>query len=131
MRRLKADRIDLMQIRRGSFAPAIRSAASLPVASSEALQAAQKTGKIRYIGFTGHKDPDYHLAAMIERAREGLHVRRGPAASERDGRALKSFEKKVLPVLRARHRRARMKSPRFGRHLEEQAATAVECLITP
>ncbi len=37
----------------------------------EALVAAKKAGKIRFIGFTGHKDPDIHLAMLkaAERAR--------------------------------------------------------------
>jgi aryl-alcohol dehydrogenase-like predicted oxidoreductase len=29
--------------------------------AQEAVVAAQKAGKIRYIGFTGHKDPHIHL----------------------------------------------------------------------
>jgi predicted aldo/keto reductase-like oxidoreductase len=32
--------------------------------SMEAVIAAQKAGKIRYIGFTGHKDPLVHLRML-------------------------------------------------------------------
>jgi len=39
-----------------------------PNGALEALIAARKAGKIRYIGFTGHKDPAVHLR-MLEVAR--------------------------------------------------------------
>ena len=35
-----------------------------PGGSFEAAMAAKKAGKIRYIGFTGHKDPDIHLKML-------------------------------------------------------------------
>src|SRR5207248_777522 len=35
-----------------------------PNGAFEAAQAAKKAGKIRYIGFTGHKDPDIHLKML-------------------------------------------------------------------
>ena len=67
LRRLQTDEIDLMQIHEvirledpdRSFAPG---------GAIEALRAAQKAGKIRWIGFTGHKDPMVHLR-MLEAAR--------------------------------------------------------------
>jgi aryl-alcohol dehydrogenase-like predicted oxidoreductase len=60
LRRLQTDRIDLMQfhevIRMGDpekiFAPG---------GSFEATVEAQQAGKIRYLGFTGHKSPQAHL----------------------------------------------------------------------
>src|SRR5208283_151136 len=40
-----------------------------PGGSMEAVLAAKKAGKIRYIGFTGHKSPDIHLK-MLQTAKE-------------------------------------------------------------
>jgi predicted aldo/keto reductase-like oxidoreductase len=40
-----------------------------PGGALEAFQDARKAGKIRYIGFTGHKDPAVHLR-MLDLARE-------------------------------------------------------------
>ena len=34
----------------------------------EAVLAAQKAGKIRFIGFTGHKSPDIHLKMLATAA---------------------------------------------------------------
>ena len=59
-----------------------------PGGAMEAVLEAKKAGKIRYIGFTGHKDPPIHLR-MLEVAREHkFRFRRGADAAERDGRAL-------------------------------------------
>ena len=38
----------------------------------EALIEARDAGKIRYIGFTGHKDPHVHLCMSKKRARHGF-----------------------------------------------------------
>src|SRR5258705_4661293 len=66
LRRLQTDRIDLLQIHE-----VIRLSDPNRVLARggalEALLAAQKAGKIRYIGFTGHKSPDIHLK-MLETA---------------------------------------------------------------
>ena len=58
--RLKTDRIDLVQfheILRYDDPDRIFAAGG----ALEALQAAKQAGKLRYIGFTGHKDPRIHL----------------------------------------------------------------------
>jgi uncharacterized protein len=41
--------------------------------AQEAVLAAQKAGKIRYIGFTGHKDPHIHLYMLKVAAEHGFH----------------------------------------------------------
>jgi aryl-alcohol dehydrogenase-like predicted oxidoreductase len=41
--------------------------------SMEAFLDAKKAGKIRYIGFTGHKDPRIHLYMLEVAARHGFH----------------------------------------------------------
>ena len=98
LKRLKTDRIDLLQhhevIRLEDpdriFAPG---------SAHEAMLDARKAGKIRFIGFTGHKDPLVHLR-MLEMADK--HDFRFDAVqmplSVMDAH-FRSFEKKVLPVL--------------------------------
>ena len=72
LRWLKTDRIDLLQ-----FHEVLRfddpDRIFNPGGALEAVMAAKKAGKIRYIGFTGHKDPRVHLY-MLEVARHhGFH----------------------------------------------------------
>src|ERR1700690_1368045 len=63
LRRLQTDHIDLMQ-----FHEVIRDSDPGRIFASaggmEALLAAQKQGKVRYVGFTGHKSPDIHLKML-------------------------------------------------------------------
>src|ERR1051326_5068709 len=63
LRRLQTDTIDLLQ-----FHEVIRAGDPDrifgPNGAFEAAMAAKKAGKIRYIGFTGHKDPDIHLKML-------------------------------------------------------------------
>src|SRR5216683_349551 len=63
LRRLQTDRIDLLQ-----FHEIIRMEDPDRVFAAgggmEAVVEAQKAGKVRYIGFTGHKSPDIHLKML-------------------------------------------------------------------
>ncbi|HEX9485543.1 MAG TPA: aldo/keto reductase [Gemmatimonadales bacterium] len=67
LQRLQTDRIDLMQ-----FHEVIRMTDPERVfardGALEAVLAAQRAGKVRYIGFTGHKSPAIHLR-MLDTAR--------------------------------------------------------------
>jgi aryl-alcohol dehydrogenase-like predicted oxidoreductase len=68
LKRLQTDRIDLLQhheVIRLEDPDRIFSEGG----AMEAVVAAQKAGKIRFIGFTGHKDPMVHLR-MLETARQ-------------------------------------------------------------
>jgi len=68
LRRLQVDSVDLMQ-----FHEVIRLEDPDRIfaegGAMEAMQEAKKAGKLRYIGFTGHKDPLVHLR-MLEFARK-------------------------------------------------------------
>ncbi len=67
LQRLQTDHVDLLQFHEViRFDDADRFFA--PGGAAEALVAAKKAGKTRYIGFTGHKDPHIHLY-MLELAR--------------------------------------------------------------
>jgi aryl-alcohol dehydrogenase-like predicted oxidoreductase len=68
LRQLETDVIDLMQIHE-VIRPEDPGRVFGPNGAMEALVAARKAGKVRLIGFTGHKSPDIHLA-MLAAARE-------------------------------------------------------------
>ncbi len=69
--RLKTDHIDLLQhheVIRFDDPDRIFG----PGGSMEAVVAAKKAGKIRFIGFTGHKDPHVHLYMLETAAKHGF-----------------------------------------------------------
>ncbi len=71
LERLKTDRIDLLQhheILRFDDADRIFAAGG----AMEAFVAAKQAGKIRFIGFTGHKDPRIHLYMLETAAKNGF-----------------------------------------------------------
>jgi predicted aldo/keto reductase-like oxidoreductase len=66
LRRLQTDHLDLWQIHEVIYDndPDLHFA---PGGVVEALTEAKKAGKVRYVGFTGHKDPAIHLAMLAHR----------------------------------------------------------------
>jgi predicted aldo/keto reductase-like oxidoreductase len=94
LRRLQTDHLDLWQIHGVSF----QNDAELfmrPGGAAEALLKAKKDGKVRFLGFTGHKDPDYHLAMLNTGFPwDAVQMPLNPFDAN-----FMSFEKKVLPVL--------------------------------
>lgn len=126
--RLKTDRIDLMQ-----FHEVIRfedpDRIFAPEGACEAMLAARQAGKIRYIGFTGHKDPMVHLR-MLEVA--GLHGFRFDTVqmplNVMDAH-FRSFQYHVLPRLVSDQVGVLAMKPMGGDYiLKSGTATAVECL---
>jgi len=61
--RLGTDHLDLWQVHAVSTMAQVERAFS-PGGVMEALDEARKAGKVRYVGFTGHTDPDVHLAML-------------------------------------------------------------------
>ena len=91
----------------------------------EALVEARKAGKLRFIGFTGHKDPRIHRK-MIETGFAFDTVQMPLNVLDAHYR---SFEKEVLPLALQRGIAVLgMKSMGAGLILESGAASAVECL---
>ena len=90
LRRLQTDRIDLLQ-----FHEVIRDTDPDRIfaegGAMEAVLEAQKAGKIRFIGFTGHKSPDIHLQMLATAVKARFHIRCRSDASQRNGRALQQF----------------------------------------
>ena len=98
LRRLQTDRIDLMQ-----FHEVIRMTDPERVFGTdgalEAIVAAQRAGKIRYVGFTGHKSPAIHLR-MLETARaQGFRFDAVQMPLNVMDAHYDSFAKQVVPVL--------------------------------
>jgi len=97
--------------------------------ANPALLAVKKAGKLRYIGFTGHKDPRIHLY-MLEVAREqGFKFDSVQMPLNVMDAHYRSFEKLVLPELNKDDIGAlAMKTMANGIILKSETVTAMECL---
>jgi aryl-alcohol dehydrogenase-like predicted oxidoreductase len=93
LNRLQTDHLDLWQIHGVSF-DNDPSLFIRPNGAAEAMLQAKKDGKVRYLGFTGHKDPKIHLA-MLETGFpfDAVQMPLNPFDAE-----FRSFEKLVLPA---------------------------------
>ncbi len=128
LRRLQTDHVDLLQFHeviRDSDPDRIFAAG----AGMEAVLEAKKQGKVRYIGFTGHKSPDIH-AKMLEVAFkhnftfDTVQMPLNVMDAHYD-----SFEKKVLPIL-VKHNIGVLGMKPMGDQiiLNSKTATPGECL---
>ena len=128
LKRLQTDHIDLMQhheIIRMEDADRIFAEGG----AQEAIVQAKKAGKIRYIGFTGHKDPVVHLRMLEVAAKH--HVRFDAVQMPLNvmDAHFRSFEHHVLPVLVKEHIGVLGMKSMAGTHiLKTGTVTAVECL---
>jgi predicted aldo/keto reductase-like oxidoreductase len=128
LRRLETDRIDLLQ-----FHEVIRDTDADRIFAEgggmEAVLEAQKAGKIRFIGFTGHKSPDIHLKMLDTAAKQGFKFDTVQMPLNVMDTHFNSFERKVLPVLLKNDIGVLGMKPMGDRIiLESKTATAVECL---
>ena len=128
LRRLQTDTVDLLQ-----FHEVIRLSDPdrifAPGGAMEAFLEARQAGKIRYIGFTGHKSPEIHLK-MLRMALDNEFVfdTVQMPLNVMDAH-FESFEKKVLPVLLERKIGVLGMKPMGDKIiLDSQAVTAKECL---
>ena len=128
LERLQTDRIDLVQhheVLRFEDPDRIFDEEG----ANAALVDARQAGKLRYIGFTGHKDPHVHLN-MLEVARErGFTFDTVQMPLNVMDAHFRSFEKLVLPAL-VKHGIGvlGMKSMGNGIILRSKTATPIECL---
>ena len=128
LKRLQTDRIDLMQYHENIrmddpdkfFAPG---------GSLEALLEAKKAGKIRFIGFTGHKDPAVHLR-MIELAdQHKFHFDSAQMPINILDYSFKSFRHEVVPKLQERGIALLGMKPMASANIPKNSiATGIECL---
>ena len=63
-----------------------------------AAMAARKAGKLRYIGFTGHKDPQIHLRMFEVAAQHGFHFDTVQMPVNAMDAHFRSFTQHVIPV---------------------------------
>jgi aryl-alcohol dehydrogenase-like predicted oxidoreductase len=95
----------------------------------EAVADAKQAGKIKFVGFTGHKDPSVHLRmlAMADAHHFSFDAVQMPL-NVMDAH-FRSFGAEVLPILvRKQIAVLGMKSLAAGMILESHTATALECL---
>ncbi len=97
LNRLQTDHLDLWQIHGVSFDNDpelfIR-----PNGAAEALVQAKKEGKVRFVGFTGHKDPKIHLAML----KTGFPFDAVQMPLNPFDATFRSFETQVLPEVNRR-----------------------------
>ena len=103
LRRLQTDHLDLWQIHEVIYYndPDLIFA---PGGAAEALLAAKQQGKVRFIGFTGHKDPAIHLRMLAQnfpfrhRANAAQRLRRHVSAAS-NTQVLPEANKRGIAVL--------------------------------
>jgi predicted aldo/keto reductase-like oxidoreductase len=93
LKRLKTDYLDLWQIHSVKSTEDLKKIFA-PGGAIEAFEAAKKAGKCRFIGFTGHHDPEAHLEMLgLYKEFDTILMPLNPADP-----AYLSFEQKVLPA---------------------------------
>ncbi len=93
LKALRTDYLDLWQIHQVNTMDEVKQIFA-PGGAIEAFEAAKKAGKCRFIGFTGHHDPEVHLAMLKNYEKyDTILMPLHPADP-----SYLSFEKNVLPV---------------------------------
>jgi aryl-alcohol dehydrogenase-like predicted oxidoreductase len=128
LQRLRTDHLDLVQIheiiREGDPQRVFASGGAI-----EALVAARQAGKVRYVGFTGHKSPRWHLEMLQVADEHGFAFDTVQMPLNVLDAHFDSFEKDVLPALVDRNIGViGMKPMADGRIVRQGLATAEECL---
>jgi uncharacterized protein len=126
--RLQTDVIDLLQ-----FHEVIRlddpDVIFGPSGAIEAVQEAKQAGKIRHIGFTGHKDPSVHLRMFEIADKHGFHFDTVQMPINVMDAHFRSFLNGVAPVAQ-QHGTAILAMKTFGDHfiLQSNTVTPMEAL---
>ena len=126
--RLRTDRIDLLQ-----FHEIVRFDDPDRIFAEEgAIHAAldaKQTGKLRYIGFTGHKDPHIHLRMLEVAEQNQFHFDAAQMPVNVMDAHFRSFTRHVVPeMVRRGVGVLAMKTMGDGFILRSKTATAIECL---
>jgi predicted aldo/keto reductase-like oxidoreductase len=128
LQRLQTDRIDLMQhheiIRLEDPDRVFADGGAM-----EAVLAAKQAGKVRYIGFTGHKDPLVHLRMLEVAGQRGFRFDAVQMPLNVMDAHFRSFAKQVVPVLvKDGIGVLGMKPLGSGAIVQSGAVSAIECL---
>ncbi len=128
LKRLQVDHIDLVQyheILRFEDPHRIFD----PEGAHAAVLEAKEAGKLRYIGFTGHKDPAIHLHMLEVAAQNGFKFDTAQMPLNVMDAHYRSFAKLVVPELvKQKIGILGMKSMANGILLQSNTATPIECL---
>jgi predicted aldo/keto reductase-like oxidoreductase len=128
LKRLRTDRIDLMQIHE-IIRPEDPEHCFREDGCVRALEDARRAGKIRYTGFTGHKDPSIHLKMLEVARKHKFHFDAVQMPLNVMDAHYRSFAHQVLPVLvREGIAVLGMKPLGSGVILESKTVSARECL---
>jgi aryl-alcohol dehydrogenase-like predicted oxidoreductase len=128
LRRLQVETIDLIQFHENIrmedpdrfFAPG---------GALEAVMAAKQAGKVRYIGFTGHKDPAVHLRMLDVAAQNKFHFDACQMPLNVLDYHFRSFAHDVVPrLVKEGIAVLGMKPIAFGNVVKAGVATPIECL---
>jgi diketogulonate reductase-like aldo/keto reductase len=128
LQRLQTDHVDLMQ-----FHEVIRLEDPDRIfaegGAMEAMLDARKAGKVRYIGFTGHKDPYVHLRMLDQARQRNFHFDAVQMPLNVMDAHFRSFTREVLPVL-TREGIAPLGMKCFGDHfiLDSNTVKPIEAL---
>jgi uncharacterized protein len=128
LKRLQTDHVDLLQ-----FHEVIRDSDPERIFATggaiEAVQQAQKAGKVRYIGFTGHKSPEIHLKMLATAASHSFTFDAVQMPLNVMDHHVNSFEAQVLPALvKVNIGVLGMKPMGDPFILQSKTVSAVECL---
>jgi len=128
LKRLQTDRIDLLQFHeviRDNDPDRIFAAGG----ALEAVLEAKKAGKIRYIGFTGHKSPDIHLKMLATASAHQFTFDSVQMPLNVMDHHFDSFEAKVLPILQKQTIGVLAMKPMGDPFiLQSKTVTPLECL---
>jgi uncharacterized protein len=128
LRRLQTDHIDLLQFHE-VIRPTDPEAIFGPSGGMEAALAAKQHGKIRYIGFTGHKSPEIHLKMLNTGFTRNFTFNSVQMPLNVMDVHYDSFQKLILPVLVAHNIGVLgMKPMGNGLILETKTVSSLECL---
>jgi predicted aldo/keto reductase-like oxidoreductase len=128
LKRLQTDHVDLMQ-----FHEIIRmedpDRIFAPGGAMEAMQAAKQAGKVRFIGFTGHKDPLVHQRMLEVAAANRFRFDAVQMPLNVMDAHFRSFERTVLPLLQRDGIGVLGMKPMGDKViLESKTVTPIECL---
>ena len=128
LKRLQTDHIDLLQ-----FHECIRLSDPDRIFAAhgavEAAEAARRAGKIRYIGFTGHKNPAVHLKMLRTAAAHKFHFASVQMPLNVMDAHFESFTRQVLPVAQKDNVGILGMKPMGDPFiLKSQTVTPIECL---
>jgi predicted aldo/keto reductase-like oxidoreductase len=128
LQRLQTDHVDLIQMH-DIHDMAEPDKVFGPGGAVEALVAARQAGKVRYIGFTGHKNPDVHLHMLAVADQHGFLFDTVQMPQNLLDAHYDSFGQKVLPVLLKKDIGVlAMKPISAGDILKTNTVSAVDCL---